>query len=62
MLIGLFLYPAESKKGGFTFHETTPIISSSQFNPVQDSEVSVDLSVALVASSPAHVCPQFSVS
>ena len=47
----------ESKQGGFTFHETTPIISSFQLNPVKDSEFTIELAVVLAAST----CPRFSV-
>lgn len=33
----------ESKTGGFTFHEKTPMISATQVNPVEDSELTIEL-------------------
>ena len=51
---------AESKNGGFTFHEKTPSISSSQINPAQDSSDPILESVVVAQSIQA--CPMLSVS
>ena len=48
---------SESKNGGFTFHENTPIISTAPMNLVGDSQIMMDLS--RIATS--RTCPRFSV-
>ena len=48
---------AESKTGGFTFHQKTPMISAAQANPTEGSEQTIELATV----ENAIACPNFLV-
>lgn len=54
-LIGCFLL-AESKKGGFTFHEQTPTILTTLINPIDDSNLGIER--AMIENDAS--CPTYS--